>query len=136
LYKQRLNVKKIQNKFLNLIKLLFPWKYRFAFHSVPICLVPSTEMSSTEYRNVAYVQYRDVQVPSCPDTLGYTLWFSLFSLKLNIFPFSASFLTFSMQNHLILMYFTHFDITHFFCTYYFFSRYYSIYRKNGLYQNV
>jgi hypothetical protein len=32
LYKQRLNVKKIQNKFLNLIKLLFPWKYRFAFH--------------------------------------------------------------------------------------------------------
>ena len=41
MYKQRLNVKKkIQNKFLNLIKLLFPWKYRFAFHSVP-----STEMS-------------------------------------------------------------------------------------------
>ena len=25
-------------------------------------------MSSTEYRNVAYVQYRDVQVPKCPDT--------------------------------------------------------------------
>ena len=123
MYKQRLNVKKIQNKFLNLIKLLFPWKYRFAFHSVPICLVPSTEMSSTEYRNVAYVQYRDVQVPSCPDTLGYTLWFSLFSLKLNIFPFSASFLTFSMQNHLILMYFTHFDTTRW---------YYS--RHNGLYQ--
>ena len=116
MYKQRLNVKKIQNKFLNLIKLLFPWKYRFAFHSVPICLVPSTEMSSTEYRNVAYVQYRDVQVPSCPDTLGYTLWFSLLSLKLNIFPFSASFLTFSMQNHLILMYFTHSDTTHF-CLY-------------------
>ena len=69
MYKQRLNVKKIQNKFLNLIKLLFPWNYRFAFHSVPICLVPSTEMSSTEYRNVAYVQYRDVQVPSCPDTV-------------------------------------------------------------------
>jgi hypothetical protein len=44
----------------------------------------------------------------CPQ--GYTLWFSLFSLKLNIFPFSASILTFSMQNHLILTYFTHFDI--------------------------
>jgi hypothetical protein len=37
--------------------------------------------------------------------LGYTLWFSLFSLKLNIFPFSASILTFSSQNHLILTYF-------------------------------
>jgi hypothetical protein len=35
--------------------------------------------------------------------LGYTLWFSLFSLKLNNFPFSASILTFSMQNHLILV---------------------------------
>ena len=33
--------------------------------------------------------------------LGYTLWFSLFSLKLNIIPFSASILT-STQNHLIL----------------------------------
>ena len=31
----------------------------------------------------------------CPQALGYTLWFSLFSLKLNIFPFSASILTFS-----------------------------------------
>jgi hypothetical protein len=30
-----------------------------------------------------------------------TLWFSLFSLKFNIFPFSASILTFSTQNHLI-----------------------------------
>ena len=49
---------------MNLIKLLFPGKYRFAFHSVP-----STEMSSSEYRNVAYVQYRDVQVPSCLDTV-------------------------------------------------------------------
>ena len=29
--------------------------------------------------------------------LGYTLWFSLLSLKLNIFPFSASILTFSTQ---------------------------------------
>ena len=86
LYKQRLNVKKIQNKFLNLIKLLFPWKYRFAFHSVPICLVPSTEMSSTEYRNVAYVQYRDVQVPSCPDTLRYTVIFVIF-IKIKYFPF-------------------------------------------------
>jgi hypothetical protein len=26
---------------------------------VPICLSFSTDMSSTEYRNVAYVQYRD-----------------------------------------------------------------------------
>ena len=34
--------------------------------------------------------------------LGYTLWFSLLSLKLNIFPFSAFILTFSTQNHLIL----------------------------------
>ena len=70
LYKQRLNVKQIQNKFLNLIKLLFPWKYRFAFHSVPICLVPSTVMSRIEYRIVAYLQYRDGQVPSCPDTIS------------------------------------------------------------------
>ena len=31
---------------------------------VPICL-----SFNTEYRNVAYVQYRDVQVPSCPDTI-------------------------------------------------------------------
>ena len=46
--------------------------------------------------------------------LGYTLWFSIFSLKLNIFPFSASILTFSTQNHLILTYFTHFDTTPFF----------------------
>jgi hypothetical protein len=62
MYKQRLNVKKkIQNKFLNLIKLLFPWKYRFAFHSVPIFLVPSTEMShmfSTEMS-----RYRVVPIP-------------------------------------------------------------------------
>ena len=34
------------------------------------------------------------------------------SLKLDIFPFSASILTFSMQNHLSLTYFTHFDTTH------------------------
>ena len=25
-------------------------------------------MSSTEYRDVSYVQYRDVQVPRCPAT--------------------------------------------------------------------
>jgi hypothetical protein len=31
------------------------------------------------------------------------------TLKLNIFPFSASILTFSTQNHLILTYFTHLD---------------------------
>ena len=46
--------------------------------------------------------------------LGYTLWFSLFSLKLNMFPFSASILTFSTQNHIILKYFTNFDTTHFY----------------------
>ena len=46
--------------------------------------------------------------------LGYTLKFSLFSLKLNIFHFSASILTFSTQNHLIL---THLDTTHFFYKY-------------------
>ena len=40
------------------------------------------------------------------------------SLKLNIFLFSASILTFSTQNHLILTYFTHFDTTHFFYKYY------------------
>ena len=40
------------------------------------------------------------------------------SLKLDIFPFSASILTFSTQNHLILTYFTHFDTTHFFYKYY------------------
>jgi hypothetical protein len=49
-----------------------------------------------------------------PQALGYTLRFSLFSLKLNIFPFSDSFLTFSTQNHLILKYFTNFDTTQFY----------------------
>jgi hypothetical protein len=49
-----------------------------------------------------------------PQALGYTLWFSSFLLKSNIFPFSASILTFSTQNHLILTSFTHFDTTHFF----------------------
>ena len=48
--------------------------------------------------------------------LGYTLWFLLFSLKLNIFPFSASILTFSTQNHLTLKYFKNVDTTHFFYT--------------------
>jgi hypothetical protein len=46
--------------------------------------------------------------------LGYTLWFSLFSLKFNIFPFSASILTFSTQNHLILKYFYKFWYNPFF----------------------
>ena len=54
MYKQRLHVKKILKKFLNSIKLF---------------LLFSTEISSTEYRDVAYVQYRDVQVPRCPDTV-------------------------------------------------------------------
>ena len=44
-------------------------------------------------------------------TLGYTVIFV-------IFPFSASILTFSTQNHLILTYFTHLDTTHFFYKYY------------------
>jgi hypothetical protein len=48
-----------------------------------------------------------------PQALGYTVIFVI-SLKLNIFPFSASILTFSTQNHLILTYYTHVDTTHFF----------------------
>ena len=44
--------KKFFKKFLNSIKLF---------------LLFSTEISSTEYRDVAYVEYRDVQVPRCPD---------------------------------------------------------------------
>ena len=44
-----------------------------------------------------------------PQALGYTLWFSLF-IKIKYFTFSASILTFSTQNHLNLMQFTHFDI--------------------------
>ena len=44
--KQRLHVKKLLNFFLNSIKL---------------CLLFSTEIFSTEYRDVAYV-------PRCPDT--------------------------------------------------------------------
>ena len=48
LYKQHLNVKNYKKKFLNSIKLL---------------LLFNTEISSTEYRNVAYVQYRDVLIP-------------------------------------------------------------------------
>ena len=50
--------------------------------------------------------------------LRYTLWFSLLLLKFNIFPFSASILTFSSQNPLILTYFTHLDTTHFYYKYY------------------
>ena len=46
MYKQRLHVKKFLKKFLNSIKLF---------------LLFSTEISSTEYR--------DVQVPRCPDTI-------------------------------------------------------------------
>jgi hypothetical protein len=53
--------------------------------------------------------YWQQKLPDNPQALGYTLWFSLFSLKLNIFPFSASILTFSTQNHLNLKYFTNFD---------------------------
>jgi hypothetical protein len=44
-------------------------------------------------------------------TPGYNflkIYTGLFSLKLNIFPVSASILTFSTQNHLILKYFTNF----------------------------
>jgi hypothetical protein len=40
------------------------------------------------------------------------------SLKLNISPLSASILTFSAQNHLILTYFIHFDTSHCFYKYY------------------
>ena len=57
-----------------------------------------------------------------------TTRFSLFSLKLNIFPFSASILTFSTQNHLILTYFTYFDTTHFF--------YYNISERRFVYFSV
>ena len=38
-------------------------------------------MSSTEYRDVAYVQYRDVQVPRCPDTHAELDFYSTSSLK-------------------------------------------------------
>jgi hypothetical protein len=48
LYKQRLHVKIFLKKFLNSIKLF---------------LLFSTEISSAEYRDVAYVQYRDVLIP-------------------------------------------------------------------------
>ena len=54
MYKQRLHVNIFLKKFLNSIKLF---------------LLFSTEISSTEYRDVAYVQYWDVQVPRCPDTI-------------------------------------------------------------------
>jgi hypothetical protein len=49
MYKQRLHVKIFFKMFLNSIKLF---------------LLFSTEISSTEYRYVAYVQYRDVLIPS------------------------------------------------------------------------
>ena len=68
--KQRLHVKKLLKKFLNSIKLvllfsteIFSTEYRDVQYRVPRCQVPSTEMSSTEYRDVAYVQYRDVLIP-------------------------------------------------------------------------
>jgi hypothetical protein len=38
-------------------------------NSIKLFLLFSTEISSTEYRDVAYVQYWDVQVPRCPDTI-------------------------------------------------------------------
>jgi hypothetical protein len=50
MYKQRLHVNNFLNKFLNSIKL-------FLLFSTEIS---STEMPSTEYRDVSYVQYRDV----------------------------------------------------------------------------
>ena len=49
LYKQRLHVKKNCLNSLNSIKLFL--------------------LFNTEYRDVAYFQYRDVQVPRCPDTI-------------------------------------------------------------------
>ena len=58
MYKQRLHVKKNLKKFLNSIKLF---------------LLFSTEISSTEYRDVAYVQYRDVLIPFCLTILRVTL---------------------------------------------------------------
>jgi hypothetical protein len=54
MYKQRLHVKINLKRILNSIKLF---------------VLFSTEISSTEYRDVPYAQYRDVQVPRCPDTL-------------------------------------------------------------------
>jgi hypothetical protein len=50
-------------------------------------------------------------------------------IKIKIFPFSASILTFSTQNHLILTYFTHFDTTHF-------SINNNIYKKNVICEQV
>jgi hypothetical protein len=43
-------------------------------NSIKLFLLFSTEISSTEYRDVAYAQYRDVQVLRCPDTI---LWMVL-----------------------------------------------------------
>ena len=71
MYKQRLHVKKNLKKFLNSIKLF---------------LLFSTEISSTKYRDVSYVQYRDVQVPRCPDTMYMylTMLYPINDLNLNL----------------------------------------------------
>jgi uncharacterized membrane protein len=61
------------------------------------------------------------------DTRVHFVIFVIF-IKINIFPFSTSILTFSTQNHLILTYFTHFDTTHFF--------YYNISERRFVYFSV
>ena len=60
MYKQRLHVNN---------QIIFIIQYRNVQYRVPRCPLPSTDLSSTEYRDVAYVQYRDVQVPRYPDTI-------------------------------------------------------------------
>jgi hypothetical protein len=69
----KLGCKNLFFKVFKFNQIIFIIQYRNFQNRVPRCPIPSTEMSSTEYRDVAYVQYRDVQIPRCPDTHMY-LW--------------------------------------------------------------
>ena len=61
--KQRLHVKKNCLKVFKFNQISFIIQYRNFQYRVPRCPLSSTEMSSTEYRDIAYVQYRDVLIP-------------------------------------------------------------------------
>ena len=55
--------KNIFQKVFKFNQIIFIIQYRNVQYQVPRCPVSSTEMSSNEYRDVAYIQYRDVLIP-------------------------------------------------------------------------
>jgi hypothetical protein len=61
-------------------QIIFIIQYRNFQYRVPRCPVSSSEMSSAEYRDVTYVQDRDVQVQRCPDTSLGTFFFQFINI--------------------------------------------------------